>query len=64
VCEVNFPTIFQEPLWVASSLVMSDLRRTLASEGLFGEKWILVEGGRCSVDVGETSLMSQGNGIV
>ena len=63
MCEVNFQTIFQEPLWVPYSLVMSDLR-TLASEGLFREKWILVEGGRCSVDMGETSLMIQGNGIV
>ena len=42
----------------------SDLRRTLAGEGVFGEKLILVEVGRRNVDVGEAGWMSEQNGIV
>jgi hypothetical protein len=54
-------------VWAESEVCssgQSDLRRTLAGEGVFGEKRILADSGRCSVDVGECGWMSQWNGIV
>ena len=43
-------------MWAESEVCssgQSDLRRTLAGEGLFAEKRILANSGRRSVDVGE-----------
>jgi hypothetical protein len=50
VCEVNFPMTFREPLWVPSSLVLSQSVNEQRSGMLpyVGVEWVWAESAVCS----------------